>query len=108
MRGLVAGSGAALKGSMRRAVCPKRRFTSAAVIDVGHEALTRYLRTLVVAIRLPRRHRSLNGVQVLVRDSRQQMCDAIERACFLLSEFTTYHGLTLVSVWANIRSFACE
>jgi hypothetical protein len=32
----------------------------------------------------------------------------LSRACFLLSEFTTYHGLTLVSVRANMRSFACE
>jgi len=32
----------------------------------------------------------------------------LSRARFLLSEFTTYHGLTLVSVPANIRSLARE
>ena len=53
-------------------------------IDVRHEALTRYLRTLVVAIGLARRQRNLDGVQVIVRDSRQQMCDAIEPGLFLV------------------------
>src|SRR5689334_9437503 len=53
-------------------------------IDIRHEALTRYLRTLVVAIGLARRQRNLNGVQVIVKDSRQQMCDAIEPGLFLV------------------------
>jgi len=53
-------------------------------IDVRHEALTRYLRTLVVAIGLARRQRNLDGVQVIVRDSRQQMCDAIEPSLLLV------------------------
>jgi hypothetical protein len=77
-------------------------------IDVRHEALTCYLWTLVVAIGLTRRQRNLDGVQVVVRDSRQQMSDAIEPGLFLVVGVHTYHGLTLVSVRANIRSFACE
>ena len=38
-------------------------------IDVRHEALTRYLRALVIAIGLTRRQRNLDRVQVVVRDS---------------------------------------
>src|SRR5215469_14600532 len=53
-------------------------------IDVRHEALTCYLRTLVVAIGLARRQRNLDGVQVVVKDSRQQMSDAIEPGLFLV------------------------
>jgi hypothetical protein len=55
-----------------------------ASIDVRHETLTCYLWTLVVAIRLTRRERTLDGVQVVVRDSRQQMSDAIEAGFFLV------------------------
>ena len=39
-------------------------------IDVRHEALTCYLRTLVVAVGLTRRQRNLDRVQVVVRDAR--------------------------------------
>ena len=53
-------------------------------IDVRHEALTCYLRPLIVAIGLTRRQRNLDGVQVVVRDSRQQMSDAIEPGLFLV------------------------
>ena len=85
MGDLVAGSGLRLEGSVRRAVCPKladpRPQPS---IDVRHEALTCYLRTLVVAIGLTRRQRNLDGVKVVVRDSRQQMSDAVEPGLFLV------------------------
>ena len=40
-------------------------------IDVRYEPLTCYLRTLVVAIGLTRRQRNLDGIQVVVRHSRQ-------------------------------------
>ena len=53
-------------------------------IDVRHEALTCYLRPLIVAIGLTRRQRNLDGVQILVGNARQQMCDAIKPGLFLV------------------------
>ena len=82
MRDLVAGSRAALHAprGLPELVDPRPQPS----IDVRHEVLTRYFRTLVVAIGLARRQRDFDGVQVLVRDSRQQMCDAIEPGLFLV------------------------
>src|SRR5215470_13299192 len=53
-------------------------------IDVRHEALTYYVWALVVAIGLMRRQCNLDGVQLVVRDARQQMSDAIEPGLFLV------------------------
>ena len=58
--------GLRFKGSVRRAVCPNSSISRPQPsIDVRHEALTRYLRTLVAAIGLPRRQRNLDGVRSL-------------------------------------------
>jgi len=77
-------------------------------IDVRHEALTCYLRTLVIAIRLTRRQRNLDWVQIVVRDSRQQMSNAIEPGLFLVVGVHHVPGAHLSVGSGEQTSFACE